>query len=198
MTFHPALHQRKVNSNILKNVRFCSEGHRTEKPRSNQKNCKFCKNQLIVKEDIIEGEKDDENVDYGTDTFMKMKIIEKETGPIEVLITDTDLKTKSDLFPRMRNVFNENKPIYVSQGITYVNPNSFIRVKMVLDEIQTLTKTNEKHTTLLKIEEDNTISTEVTEVNNMRTWIVVTLDGLPHKLAINVIKHCYQCEQLGK
>ena len=180
------------------NVRFCSEGHRNEKPRSNQKNCKFCKNQLIVKEDIIEGEKDDENVDYGTDTFMKMKIIEKETGPIEVLITDTDLKTKSDLFPRMRNVFNENKPIYVSQGITYVNPNSFIRVKMVLDEIQTLTKTNEKHTTLLKIEEDNTISTEVTEVNNMRTWIVVTLDGLPHKLAINVIKHCYQCELCGK
>ena len=121
-----------------------------------------------------------------------------ETGPIEVLLTDTDLKTKSDLFPRIRNIFNENKPIYVSQGITYVNPNSFIRVKMVLDEIQTLTKTNEKHTTVITIEDDNSISTEVIEVSNMRIWIVVTLDGLPHKLAINVIKHCYQCEQCGK
>ena len=51
-----------------KNVRFCSEGHRNEKPRSNQKNCKFCKKQLIVKEDTIEEEKEDENVDYGTHT----------------------------------------------------------------------------------------------------------------------------------
>ena len=35
-------------------------------------------------------------------------------------------------------------------------------------------------------------------VNNVRTWIVVTLDGLPHKIAIDVIKHCFKCKECGK
>ena len=94
--------------------------------------------------------------------------------------------------------FNENQAIYESQGAVFVNPNNFIRVKMVLEEILRLTKTDVKHNTLVKIEDDGTVTVKVLEVHNMRTWVVVTLDGLPHKIAIDVIKHCYKCELCGK
>ena len=64
---------------------------------------------------------------------------------------------------------------------------------MVLDEIQRLTKTDCRYTKLLKIEEDGSIVVQVHEISNARTWVLVTLDGLPHKIAIDVIKHCYKC-----
>ena len=50
----------------------------------------------------------------------------------------------------------------------------------------------------MKIENENKITTEVSQVNNVRSWIVVMLDGSPHKIGIDVIKHCYQCEECGK
>ena len=79
-----------------------------------------------------------------------------------------------------------------------MNPNSFIRVKIVLEEILRLTKTDDKHSTLINIEDDNTVTVRVLDVKNMRSWVLVTLDGLPHKIAIDVIKHCYKCELCGK
>ena len=69
---------------------------------------------------------------------------------------------------------------------------------MVLEEIQKLTKTEDKQTKLIRIEEDGTITVQVNEVKNVRSWILVTLDGLPHKIAIDVIKHCFRCEECGK
>ena len=69
---------------------------------------------------------------------------------------------------------------------------------MVLEEIQKLTKTGDKQTKLIRIEEDGSITVQVNEVKNVRSWILVTLDGLPHKIAIDVIKHCFRCEECGK
>ena len=51
---------------------------------------------------------------------------------------------------------------------------------------------------MTKIEEDGSVTAKVVEVHNLRSWVVVTLDGLPHKIAIDVIKHCYKCEICGK
>ena len=39
---------------------------------------------------------------------------------------------------------------------------------------------------------------KVLDVNNVRSWVVVTLDGSPHKIGIYVIKHCFQCEECGR
>ena len=180
-------------------VRYCEKGHRNEKPRGNQKYCRTCKSPLIVVEP-----KDDGNLDEIDDTecfnvpYKKLKIMDNQTGPIEVCLTEIDKKTKSTLYPNVRNKYNENKPVYESQGTVYVNPNNFIRVKMVLEEIQKLTKTNDKHTKLIKIEDDGSITEQVQELNNIRTWVLVTLDGLPHKIAIDVLKHCFKCEECGK
>ena len=78
----------------------------------------------------------DECCEYANATYNRLKIMDSEPGPIEVSLVELDRKTKAKLYPRVRNKFNVNKPIYESQGTVYVNPNTFIRVKMVLDEIQ--------------------------------------------------------------
>ena len=186
--------QKKIEE---KNFKVCVDGHINEKPRANQIYCKICKKLLVDNKNNLD-EIDDDSDNMSDGDYKRLKIMENDGGPIEVLLTDIDTDTKSKLFPQMRNIFNENKAIYESQGITYVKPNKFIRVKLVFDEIQRITNTKENHTTLLKIENENKITTEVSQVNNVRSWIVVTLDGSPHKIAIDVIKHCYQCEECGK
>ena len=178
-------------------VKYCDNGHRNEKPRANQKYCKICKTELINKED--EDEEEEENEVKASEQFKRIKIMKPEVGLIEAcLVDESSAAKKAELFPRVRNKFNENHAIYESQGAVFVNPNNFIRVKMVLEEILRLTKTDVKHNTLVKIEDDGTVTVKVLEVHNMRTWVVVTLDGLPHKIAIDVIKHCYKCELCGK
>jgi hypothetical protein len=181
-------------------VKYCKNGHRNEKPRGNQIFCRSCKEELIEVDEIHEDCDEDmaENSQYTTGKFKKIKIMENEAGPIEASLVNDDGSKKAKLFPRVRNTFNENEPVYESEGAVFVNPNTFIRVKIVLEEILKLTKTDVKHTTLIQIEEDGSVTVKVAELHNIRTWVVVTLDGLPHKIAIDVIKHCYKCETCGK
>ena len=183
-----------------KKVKYCKNGHRNEKPRGNQKFCRSCKEVLIEVEDDDEEREDGmaENNQYATGKFKRIKIMENEAGPIEASLVDDDGNKKAKLFPHVRNKFNENDAVYESEGAVFVNPNTFIRVKIVLEEILKLTKSDVKHTTLVKIEENGSVTMKVVEVQNLRTWVVVTLDGLPHKIAIDVIKHCYKCETCGK
>ena len=185
------------------NVKFCINGHRNEKPRGNQKYCKICKKELVQNEAEDEDCEDDEGEideahDYSSGKYKRLKITQSETGPIEASLVDIEVDDKAKLYPRVRNIFNENQSSYESEGIVYVNPNKFIRVKIVLHQIQKLTKTDDNENTLIEIEDDGSITSKVKEVNNMRTWIAVTLDGLPHKIAIDVIKHCYKCHECGK
>ena len=183
-----------------KKVKYCKNGNRNEKTRGNQKFYRSCKEVLIEVEDDDEEREDGmaENNQYATGKFKRIKIMENEAGPIEASLVDDDGNEKAKLFPRVRNKFNENDAVYESEGAVFVNPNTFIRVKIVLKEILKLTKSDVKHTTLVKIEEDGSVTMKVVEVQNLRTWVVVTLDGLPHKIAIDVIKHCYKCETCGK
>ena len=139
-----------------------------------------------------------EDKEYSAGNYKRLKLSTNETGLIEASLVDSISPKKKKLYPHVRNKFNENDAIYESQGAYFVNPNNFIRVKMTLEEILKLTKTDVKHTALVKIEPDGSVTVKVNEVNNVRTWIVVTLDGLPHKIAIDVIKHCYKCEEFGK
>ena len=183
-----------------RNVRYCENGHRNEKPRANQKNCRSCKRALIDVDSVenIYVEDMDDTSGHFNKNYKKLKVMDNEAGPIEVCLVEADKKTKAKLYPQVRNIYNENRPIYRSQGTVFVNPNTFIRVKMVLEEIQKLTKTGDKQTKLIRIEEDGSITVQVNEVKNVRSWILVTLDGLPHKIAIDVIKHCFRCEECGK
>ena len=181
------------------NVKFCILGHRNEKPRSNQKYCKTCKQDLmerVTEEDSYSD--DNEKNDYASGKYKRIKISNNETGPIEAALVDVEETDKGILYPRIRNIFNENLPKYESEGTVFVNPNKFIRVKIVLDHIQKVTNTDKNENTLVVINDDGSITTKIQDVNNIRSWILVTLDGLPHKIAIDVIKHCFKCAECGK
>ena len=107
-------------------------------------------NNLIDDDDAEENE-------YASGTFKKLKVFENDTGPVQVALVDIGKNDKSKLYPSVRNKFNENVAMYRSQGIVFVNPNNFIRVKMTLEEIQKLTKTD-KHTTQISIGNDGSIT----------------------------------------
>ena len=115
------------------------------------------------------------------------------------MISDTNKSvTKAELYPRVRNFDNENLAIYRSQGTILANPNTFPRVKLVLRGIKKLTGTSKMYNSSITFTDDNKVMVKTWEVNNLRTWIAITADGLPHKLLIDVVKHCYICEECGK
>ena len=79
-----------------------------------------------------------------------------------------------------------------------MNPNSFERVEKVFEEVQKRTNTYGNDTSFLTISEDGRVCIETRELPNVRQYIVITVDGLPHQIAIDVIKHCFKCDVCNK
>ena len=175
--------------------KYCENGHRNIKPRANQIKCKVCKKQIFSKNER------NEEFEVLKET-LKQIIVRNDAkdGKIhDILIADTDKKvSKASLYPRVRNSFNENPPIYRSQGTIYANPNTYSRVKLVLRGIKKLTGTSDIHNSSITFTDKKTVSEKTWGVHNLRTWIAITVDGLPHKLLIEVIKHSFICETCGK
>ena len=175
--------------------KFCEDGHRNIKPRGNQIKCKVCKKQIFKRLET------NEEFEVLKDT-VKQIIVRNDAsnGKMhDIVITDADEKvSKAKLYPRVRNNFNENQPMYRSQGTILANPNTFARVKLVLRGIKKLTGTSEVHNSSITFTDEKSISEKAWGVHNLRTWIAITVDGLPHKLLIEVIKHSFICEECGK
>ena len=89
---------------------------------------------------------------------------------------------------------NENEALYKSQGRVLANPDTLPRVKLVIRKIKELTGTSKVHTSSITFTDSKNVEVKTWGVNNMRTWIVITADGLPHKLLIDVVKHSYVSE----
>ena len=110
--------------------------------------------------------------------------------------TLVQLKEENDKrinFPQVRNIEQKNDAIYKTEKCVYVHPNKFERVEKVFEEIQKRTKTFENPSSFLTIDEAGNIAVEIPKLADVRHYIVVTVDGLPHRIAIEVIKHCYRC-----
>ena len=90
------------------------------------------------------------------------------------------VKNKQILFPQVRNIDQENDPIYETEKCVYVNPNSFERVEKVFEEVQKRTNTYGNDTSFLTI-------SEVKELPNVRQYLVITVD-LRYKLNLNIDK----------
>ena len=69
---------------------------------------------------------------------------------------------------------------------------------MVFEEIQKKTGTFDKFNSLITVNDDKTVTVDAWDITNVRSYVVVTVDGLPHKMAIDVLKHCYKCMNCGK
>ena len=180
---------------LAREDKFCEDGHRNVKPRGNQIKCKVCKKSIQKKVD------DDDDEEYKTLKETLKQITVRNNGKNgkmqDILISDTKV-SKAKIYPRVRNQLNENPPIYRSQGTILANPNTFSRVKLVLRGIKELTGTSKDHNSSITFNDDKTIQVKTWGVKNLRTWIAITVDGLPHKLLIDVIKHSYICEECRK
>ena len=175
--------------------KICINQHLNENVRGNQKYCRVCRAILIdISEDV------DENDDVQTESIDDINevIIDNTRYPNTVFINQIDKNDKKKLFPRIRNNFNENPPIYESDGCVFVNPNTFERLVLVFECIQKKTNTYEKFTSSITINTDSTITVDSWDVNNVRQYILLTVDGLPHKMAIDVIKNCFKCKECDK
>ena len=73
--------------------------------------------------------------------------------------------SKAKIYPRVRNQFNENPPIYRSQGMILANPNTFSRVKQVLQGIKDLTGTSKVHNSSITFSDDKNIEVKTWGVN---------------------------------
>ena len=82
--------------------------------------------------------------------------------------------------------------------VSFVNPNTFERLILVSECIQKKTKTFENFTSSVTINEDNTVTVDTWDINNVRQYILMTVDGLPHKMMIEVIKNCFKCKECDR
>ena len=182
---------------LEKEDKFCEDGHRNVNPRANQIKCKVCKKNIFKKANL---EKDEE-FEALKDSVKQITVKnDGKNGKMhEILISDIDVKmSKAKLYPRVRNRFNENQALYISQGTIFANPNSFSRVKFVLRGIKGLTGTSKEYNSSVTFVDKHTVKVKTWGVTNMRTWIGITVDGLPHKLLIEVIKHSFVCGECEK
>ena len=173
-----------VSKKRSENTKLCRNNHENRNVRSNQKLCRICKAPLI--NDSGNG------VEVG---------VSEENDDIEMKIDYvkvTEKRDKSVLFPHVRNISNYNTPVYESEGCIFINPNRFDRLVKVFEDIQQKTGTYQKYTSSITFSDDGDISVNTYEIQNVRQYVLVTVDGLPHKMAIDVIKHCYDCKDCGE
>ena len=175
--------------------KLCINLHLNENVRGNQKYCRVCKASLI---DISEDVDENEDVQEEPTDAINEVLIDTTRFPNTVYINQVDKKDKKKLFPRIRNSFNENLPIYESDGCVFVNPNTFERLVLVFECIQKKTNTFEKFTSSITINSDNSVTVDTWAMNNVRQYLLLTVDGLPHKMAIDVIKNCFKCSECDR
>ena len=96
------------------------------------------------------------------------------------ILNPLDKRDKKKLFPRIRNTYNENTPIYESDGCVFVNPNTFDRLVLVFECIQKKTQTFEQFTESVTINPVGSVTVNTWEIGNVRQYILVTVDGLCH------------------
>ena len=93
---------------------------------------------------------------------------------------------------------DENTPIYENDECVFTNPNTFERLILVLECIQKKTKTFENFTSCVTINEDNTVTVHNWDIKNVRQFILMTVDGIPHKMMIEVINNCFKCKECDR
>ena len=164
-------------STISKKRKLCTEGHINDNVKSNRKICdrQFCKSLLK------------EGVRHEPPVVCDKKNFE----------TRDKQQEKANLYLNVPNIYTENIPKEVAVGAIAVNPNTSERISKVLDE--TLEAANMKNTYSVKIVlSGNKVTKVFDEDQNTRKFIVVTADGLPYKIMMDLIKNEHKCAVCGK
>ena len=172
-----------VKDNFNANHRTCMNGHLNENVRGNRKYCTVCKDTF-------------EEIETVPDLFEVVLEGKSSDGIFKAEIKEP--KDKSIIYPDVRNIFPENNPIIKSNGVVYVNPNKPARVAKVLKYLQTETGTQRAFVSSVRVSENGEIVSKAWNIRGARSFILVTVDGLPYKICMDLIKNYHECVTCGK
>ena len=128
----------------------------------------------------------------------KLRIFNNDDVCEPKLVQLKEISDKRVIFPKVRNIQQPKYGIYETKKCGYVNPNKFERVEKVFEDIQKRTKTFERPTSFLVFDKSGKVSVETQELSDVRHYLIITVDGLPHRIGIEVIKHCFKCNVRDK
>ena len=161
-----------------KKRRLCTNMHINEIKRSNQKFCKVCKAELkpeqqeevMEESNTTESQNDDEQL--------------------------TNAERKAEEYYNISCNIPTSVPVEIPIGAMEVNPNTSERIKKVLDELLESVGLQNNYPVRLKFEDG-----KVTKILNMeeqsRKWTMCTVDGLPFKELIDILKDNFKCAICG-
>ena len=132
----------------------------------------------------------------------KLRVGVKTSNPEKVNHKNDDKtqdkeQTKADNYLNIENKVRKEKPKEVAVGALPINPNTSDRIARVLDE--TLDAANMKNQFSVKIVlSDKEVKKVLNTNQEFRKFIVVTADGLPYKVMIDLIRNVHTCAVCGK
>jgi len=169
----------KIRENLTKKTKICNSGHINSDIHPKRKYCVVCKDLL--------SEMNDES--YFT-------FEEADKGPGDVTLVSDDQNKRKIFYMEVENV-ESSVPKQISMGAIEVNPNSEKRIRFVLDHILKKTNLKKKYSVEFSLE-NRKLKKSLIENDTVRTWILLTVDGLPAKQLINIIENTYTCIQCSK
>ena len=167
----------KKRSEITKKKKLCESGHINDNVRSNRTICdrQSCKAKL----------KDNKTFDV---------TLAHDDDPTNNLEKES---SKAKMYLDVPNVTNSDIPKEMPVGAVAINPNTPDRISKVLDEV--IESADMKNKYSVKIVFKNGKVTKVLNENEQfRKFVVVTADGLPYKVMIELIKNAHTCAICGK
>ena len=159
-----------------KRQKMCLNGHTNKNINALRKYCNICKSPL------------EQNVESVGISIKESEV--KETH-------GKRLCDKSVLHPNIENHILEETPIAMAVGAIAINPNTYERISYVLEEIQKAANIHRKPAYKLVFEEGKIVKRQI-NTNEDRKFVIVTSDGLPYKIMIQIIKNTHTCIKCNK
>ena len=102
------------------------------------------------------------------------------------------------LYLNIPNILLDNTPKELAVGDLDVNPNTPERIAKVLNKILEASDIKNKYPVKIKLSEDGIITKDYDYNEEFRKFVVVTADGLPYKIMIDLLKNRHTCATCEK
>ena len=166
-----------IKEKANKRVKICTNNHRNENCHPRQKNCKECKEKLVCT--LV----DDGRVNLPSFADPPDMDIEDDTSPRELFY----MKVPSNV--------PSNCPQQKSMGAIPINPNTRDRNEAVLDYLLEKLNMKDKYSVELEFQEKKVKKTILK--HDIRSFILLSTDGLPMKHLIDITENTFCCKECG-
>lgn len=168
-----------AKQSIAKRRKLCEKNHINNDVTSNRKVCDraYCKANL--KKDSINN-----HIPVEIVHTLRQKNSNKEN-------------TRADMYLNVPNVHIDDEPKEHAVGAIAVNPNKRDRIALVLDTIIEAAGMKNNYPVKL-VFSDKKVSKILNDDPEVRKFVVVSADGLPYKVLIDLIRNAHTCASCGK